>query len=190
MTDLHQQTVIAAEMAMAVYWNESDWLVHEEDGITYVAIEGTDSLIDWRRNCEFLITSSSEHLGFGAYARQLTTEMWASGVSLDPAQQTIICGHSLGGAVATIIAAQLQDHLPLLRLITFGSPRPGGRRFRERLKVPHMRYVHGEDVVPHMPMALLGFRHAGPATELKEPHGWGLHGISDHSMTSYKRLVV
>jgi hypothetical protein len=53
-----------------------------------------------------------------------------------------------------------------------------------------MRYVHGEDVVPHMPSALLGFRHAGPATELKEPHGWGLHGISDHSMTSYKRLVV
>jgi triacylglycerol lipase len=190
MTLTRDQISTAADMALLVYQDPSDWITYRDGFTTYIAVEGSDELADWRRNAEFLITSSSEHLGFGAYARELMAQMWIARVEIDPNQDTIICGHSLGGAVATIMAAQLQDQLPLLQLVTFGSPRPGGRRFKQRLRVPHYRFVHANDVVPTMPMAACGFRHTCPATQLGARR-WlrQLDGVHDHDMHIYRKLV-
>jgi pimeloyl-ACP methyl ester carboxylesterase len=187
MTNTHST---AAHLCLAVYLDPSDWTIHREGQTTWIAIEGSDELADWRRNSEFLITSSDEHLGFGSYARELMAQMWASGVLLDPNQHTVLCGHSLGGAVATIIAAELQDHLPNLELVTFGSPRPGGRRFRDRLRVPHTRYVHADDVVPRIPSPLMGFRHTTEPTWLGR-FDWRLllNGVIDHDMDTYLHLL-
>ncbi|NCA23684.1 MAG: lipase family protein [Betaproteobacteria bacterium] len=176
----------AAHLSRAVYLDPSDWSFHQKNAITWIAVEGSDELADWRRNLEFAITSSDEHLGFGTYARELMAQMWAAGIDLDPTRHTVLCGHSLGGAVATIIAAQLQDHIPSLELVTFGSPRPGGVRFRHRLRVPHTRYVHGHDVVPRLPSPLLGFRHTTPATVLPVIHDSALLGVVDHDMDGYR----
>lgn len=175
----------AAQLARRVYDIKPDWLAWERGDATFLAIEGSDELADWRRNFEFLITSSDEHLGFGSYARELMGQMLASGFRLDPKRHLILTGHSLGGAVATIIAAQLQGRIPNLTLVTFGSPRPGGRRFRERFKVPHFRYVHGQDVVPHLPSNLLGFRHTTTPRTLSIPHDSALSGVADHAMDGY-----
>ncbi len=87
--------------------------------------------------------------------------------------------------MATIIAAQLQQHIPKLTLVTFGSPRPGGRLFREQLRFPHYRYVHGDDVVPHLPMAAFGFRHTVDPIRLPVPNDSILKGIGDHDMDGY-----
>ncbi len=114
----HDALDIAASMAIDVYSNPKDWIVHRGLTATWIAIEGSDELADWRRNFEFLLTSSDEHLGFGSYARELMAQMWAQGLQVDHSIPTILCGHSLGGAVATIIAAQLQDHVPLPELVT------------------------------------------------------------------------
>jgi pimeloyl-ACP methyl ester carboxylesterase len=184
------QIKAAASMALEVYAHPRDWLVHSNGTTTWIAIEGSDELADWRRNFEFVLTSTDEHLGFGAYARELMTQMWAAGVQLDRNQTIVLTGHSLGGAVASIIAAQLQEQLPLLELVTFGSPRPGGKRFAERLTVPHHRYVHADDVVPHLPSPLLGFRHTAPALQL-EPFKAAhlLRGVKDHDMLIYRKLL-
>ncbi|MCE2836924.1 MAG: lipase family protein [Cyanobium sp. 49614_E6] len=186
----HDALDIAASMAIDVYSNPKDWIVHRGLTATWIAIEGSDELADWRRNFEFLLTSSDEHLGFGSYARELMAQMWAQGLQVDHSIPTILCGHSLGGAVATIIAAQLQDHVPLLELVTFGSPRPGGRRLARRLRVPHHRYVHANDIVPRMPGALFGFRHTAPALML-EPFDAAhlLRGVKDHDMGIYRQLI-
>lgn len=186
----HEQLQVAADMACRVYSDPKDWIIHTGVTATWVAIEGSDELADWRRNFEFFLTSTDEHLGFGTYARELMGQMLAAGIHLDATKPLILCGHSLGGAVATIIAAQLQDHLPLIELVTFGSPRPGGRRFRERLRVPHHRYVHADDVVPKLPAAVLGFRHTAPALQLEPSHpGHLLKGVKDHDMHIYRRLI-
>jgi pimeloyl-ACP methyl ester carboxylesterase len=186
--DIHIQR--AARYAQQVYQQPADWLVRQDPDITYIAIEGSDELADWRRNFEFMLTSSSEHLGFGTYARALMAQMWAAGVKLDRERVTVLCGHSLGGAVATVMASILQDHLPLLELVTFGSPRPGGKRFAERLTVPHLRYTHADDIVPHLPSSLLGFRHTAEPIQLDPFRAMHLlRGVRDHDMGCYRRIL-
>jgi predicted lipase len=87
-----------------------------------------------------------------------------------------ITGHSLGGALATIAAMDLEsgNHVPdrnhimprkvdVKSVYTFGSPRVGDGVFAEiyaeRLGFKTYRLTHGRDVVPSVPSTLLGFRH-------------------------------
>jgi len=125
----HNDVMTAATLSIDVYHLPLDWLVHEEDCTVWVAIEGSDESVDWRRNLEFVFTADDVHAGFANYATLLMAQILSAGTSFDSRKRLILCGHSLGGAVATIIASHLQPSFPHLGLITFGSPRPGGRRF-------------------------------------------------------------
>lgn len=180
----------AAQVARAVYDHPKDWLAHREGHKLWLAIEGTDCPLDWRRNLEFVFTADDQHAGFANYGTRLMAEMLAAGLQFSKADQLILSGHSLGGAVATSIAAALQDHLPQLDLVTFGSPRPGGRRFRDRLRVPHLRFVHGDDLVPHLPSAALGFRHTAPPRHLLISVDRLIDGIRDHAMDGYLQALL
>jgi predicted alpha/beta-hydrolase family hydrolase len=185
----HAQLQTAAFLAQQVYQQRPDWLAQTVDGTLFIAIEGTDEALDWRRNFEFVFTADDTHAGFANYSVLLMAQMWAAGVNLCRAEQVVVTGHSLGGAVATIIAAQLQDHHAPVHLVTFGSPRPGGAKFRDRLRIPHDRFVHGMDVVPHMPLAAFGFRHTSPAIVLPEDNDNVLKSVADHDMSIYRRLI-
>jgi len=73
-----------------------------------------------------------------------------------------VTGHSLGGAIATLAAADLYSLTPDLTLYTFGSPRVGDLRFAtyfDRIVPDTWRVVHNHDLVPHIPQRFLGFRH-------------------------------
>ncbi len=66
-----------------------------------------------------------------------------------------VCGHSLGGAGATILSALLKEKncTSGLRLYTYGSPRTGTRSFVERYQsIVHHRHVNDDDLVPQVPM--------------------------------------
>ncbi len=186
----HNDVVTAAQLSLDVYHLPLDWLVHEQDGTTWVAIEGSDESVDWRRNLEFVFTADDVHAGFANYATLLMAQILSAGTSFDSRKRLILCGHSLGGAVATIIASHMQDHFPRLGLVTFGSPRPGGRKFRDRLQVEHKRFVHGDDIVPHLPSSLLGFRHTVPEQMLPIAGDTPLRGIADHDMDFYLNALL
>ena len=68
-----------------------------------------------------------------------------------------ICGHSLGGAMATIACSRLQDKVDAL--FTYGSPRTGTKKFAKSIKTPHFRHVNNNDLVTCVPFAMLGYRH-------------------------------
>ena len=89
-----------------------------------------------------------------------------------------ITGHSLGGALATIAALDLDSwnyanetnnkrmikrKIDIRNVYTFGSPRVGDFDFAEvyaeRLGFKTYRITHGKDVVPSVPNTLLGYRH-------------------------------
>jgi len=70
----------------------------------------------------------------------------------------LICGHSLGGAMATIAASRLNELVDAL--YTYGSPRVGTRKFCKSLNnIPHYRHVNNNDLVTSVPPAFLGYRH-------------------------------
>lgn len=91
------------------------------------------------------------------------------------------CGHSLGGAMATICAGRCM--LSYIKsepegLYTFGSPRVGCKRYVNHVKLPHYRWVNNNDIVTRVPPAWLGYRHSGTEMymdrlgRLKDLQGW------------------
>lgn len=74
------------------------------------------------------------------------------------------CGHSLGGAMATICAGRcLLSHIDSNpeRLFSFGSPRVGNPRYTQYTKLDHLRYVNNNDIVTRVPPGWFGYRHCG-----------------------------
>ncbi len=94
----------------------------------------------------------------------------------------LITGHSLGGALATLCAADVAEswaqapeqrhQRPRIVLHTFGSPRVGDAVFVSRLAahVPTaLRFVAGLDLVPSVPLVAMGYAHAGMGVHLPHP---------------------
>tara|TARA_Y100000356_G_scaffold134657_1_gene144602 strand:- start:366 stop:1148 length:783 start_codon:yes stop_codon:yes gene_type:complete len=123
------------------------------------------------------------------------------------------CGHSLGGAMATILAQRLEykNHHNIDTLFTFGSPRAGGPLFSQwcDANLNHQRFVNNNDVVPCVP-TYIRWRHNGKclyikstgevtelgrySTERIRDKGWSLlktifkgrlDFIADHNMDDY-----
>jgi hypothetical protein len=94
--------------------------------------------------------------------RKAVAHWWGQGV----ARQVVFTGHSLGGALATLAAADLSDMLRpgQLSVIGFGSPRVGDQEFR-RYVTPLIgnfyRQVESNDAIVHTPGTKLGYVHVG-----------------------------
>lgn len=74
------------------------------------------------------------------------------------------CGHSLGGAMATICASRCYlSHIPSNpeQLFTFGSPRVGNGKYVNHVNLNHIRWVNNNDLVTRVPPAWVGYRHTG-----------------------------
>ena len=94
-------------------------------------------------------------------------------------------GHSLGGALCTLLAADLGASVKsgsrnfTVTAINFGSPRVGNRAFvamYNDLVPDSVRVVNGDDLVPTLP-ALLGYRHVDHGVRIDTDGG--LAGCSD-----------
>lgn len=74
------------------------------------------------------------------------------------------CGHSLGGAMATICAGRcFLSHIESNpeQLYTFGSPRVGDKTYINYVTLEHFRFVNNNDIVTRVPPVFLGYRHCG-----------------------------
>jgi triacylglycerol lipase len=85
-----------------------------------------------------------------------------------------ITGHSLGGALAELCAAQalFVSHIPVQGVYTFGQPRVGNKAFadavNEKLGSGIYRFVNHRDIVPRVPLFSMGFCHYGNQTFFDE----------------------
>jgi len=140
-------------------------------GDVIVAFRGSSSAMDWMHNAVALQTTLSPwtdvrvHAGFLHQYRSLHHRLAELLHSLD-AKHLLLCGHSLGGALACVAAAMLLSSYTG-DLVTFGAPRVGNARFAEVVRsrcVRITRVVHSRDVVPTAPLRLLGYEHVSPET--------------------------
>jgi len=171
-----------------VYPHDQDFLVSRKiAGHTILAVEGTKETTDWVTNLKFLIKRDDCHRGFKNNANRTLAQLVVAYEGLNPERKLVIAGHSLGGATATLIADLLwESGNTNVALVTAGSPRPGGRRLRRRLKdLEHHRFVHGNDIVPGTPPWLAGYVHTHPKVYLKDEVETRFDGVADHNIGDY-----
>lgn len=87
-----------------------------------------------------------------------------------PTAKVMVTGHSLGGAMANILVADMSfnNYIDGMELYTFGTPRTGNKEFATlglTNRNVHYRLVNKNDLIPHLPPALL-YTYAHTATEI------------------------
>ena len=135
-------------------------------GEAYIAIRGTDSKYDWLDNCRtkrIYITKAGPysqiqaHAGFIRHAKLVRDELDQQDArTLIGRHDLYLTGHSLGGAVATLLPLVCGWMAPE-RLVTFGAPRCLGYESAGMYPFDCTRFVGATDIVPLMP---LRFRYA------------------------------
>lgn len=177
------------------------------------AIRGTDTLLEWLHDGSFLMVASPipgvrgrTEDGFTAVYRSLRmgqangsqTVRDSMGNYLDTAAATsvTICGHSLGGALATLLAIDVALNTSCRDLVayTYASPRTGDHEFAGSYNaaVPSsFRVANRQDLVPKLPPFLpLPYEHVNTECMLNPPPGAIKPTIGCmHHLTSYLWLM-
>lgn len=95
-----------------------------------------------------------------------------------------LCGHSLGGALATLVGALMTvTGRPPVEIVTFGAPRVGMSLFVDSLQhVAIRQYTYGNDFVPMVPTHPPFVHARTPLIHL----GNRLEGLwADHALSAY-----
>jgi predicted lipase len=130
-----------------------------------VSFRGSSDIENWISNFEARYTepyadkSIKVHNGLYAEYLEYKTEIMEY-----LAPNMVINGHSSGGAVSMFFAYDIHATQPTVNVTayTFGKPRIGNDRFVESAKdITHYRITHHDDIVPHVPEEILGYRHTG-----------------------------
>ncbi|MDD5358352.1 MAG: lipase family protein [Candidatus Nanoarchaeia archaeon] len=106
-------------------------------------------------------------------------------------KKIVLIGHSLGSALATLCAVDIQYNLSGMDIqcITFGSPRVGNVYFQRSYnqRVPNtFRYVYKNDFFIHIPPKCIEFEHIGNMIQLGKP---GCLSFKDHDIMRYREAI-
>jgi triacylglycerol lipase len=156
--------------------NTAQALAAASEEMILVAFRGTEParLADWLVDAEIIQKPWRDYFGKPDLGRvhhgfvRNTSFVWEQlSQFVDDArrnkQSLWITGHSLGGAMALIAAAAFtfSGHQAVNGLYTFGQPRTGNcaltAKCNRQLRTVTFRVVNNEDIVPHMPPAIIPF---------------------------------
>jgi predicted lipase len=138
----------------------------------YIVWRGSESKKDFQNDASidkvpFLNDGEKVHIGFKYCWESVLGDTYdAIETALENLQgktkDIVVCGHSLGGAVATLYAHSIKKHYPHynVKSVTIGSPRVGNKTFKDNYDlsdIDTLRVVHNNDLVTHTPY--IGFQH-------------------------------
>eukprot|EP00611_Tribonema_gayanum_P025425 TRINITY_DN577_c0_g1_i1.p1 TRINITY_DN577_c0_g1~~TRINITY_DN577_c0_g1_i1.p1 ORF type:complete len:404 (-),score=46.99 TRINITY_DN577_c0_g1_i1:179-1228(-) len=139
----------------------STWFRYGDECILGAAQVNTETPLGHKTSVGAPTSIGLVHRGFCEYYTSLSDlglpEEIVALADLHPSYTIYTTGHSLGGAAATLAAADLSLRFGVprerLQLYTFGAPRPGDASFGALIGA-HVgaayRVVHAGDVVPHL----------------------------------------
>lgn len=150
-------------------------IVKHVDGVVYIVFRATDTDADWKvhfsefsaeRNHFFDIVDprirvhggwSADYVGIRKYILNEVSFFLEKGFC-----EFCVVGHSYGGALASACALDLTAYFGIsVSIVTFGAPRMGNKHFvnalMERVVSEH-HFVYGNDGVPLLPPAFVGYR--------------------------------
>jgi triacylglycerol lipase len=149
--------LLFAEVKMGIRVASTHGIVAERDDATIVAFAGTDPVVlaNWISDLETKMTADHVATGFQTAARSILPSLKAALAKPAAAgKKLFITGHSLGGAIAHLIAERIADARAsaVEAVYTIGCPRVGAKAFadayNEKLGPRTFRLVHGQDIVP------------------------------------------
>jgi predicted lipase len=111
------------------------------------------------------------HLGYGRMWRRLRSRAFDMLDTVPASKPLIITGHSLGGATATVCAADMfHKGWQASRLVTFGAPKCVNKEAAAAIKCPIKRYVNDADWAPSWPPSFT-LRHPSRKIDIMSPRG-------------------
>jgi predicted lipase len=142
-------------------------------GDVVIAIRGTEGTLEWIHDaeflqvpCPFLVGAGHTEDGFTAMYGSLRTDAAPNSPSVvnalaklsfpRPVSSVTICGHSLGGSLATLLALDVAANTVFTNpaLYTYGSPRTGDSLFAstfDQVVKNSFRIANRVDIVPALP---------------------------------------
>jgi len=121
----------------------------------FITVRGTHNNQNLSEDLDISVRSDRKvdipvHTGFDLAARAVFNDLKPQ---LKPGYKTYVTGHSLGGAIAAILAIYLiEDGVKVERVVTFGQPRFTTAEGVKRLGfLPLTRVVDENDIVPLVP---------------------------------------
>jgi predicted lipase len=112
--------------------------------------------------CKGCLIHSGFYLDYLSVSPQISTAL-DSLTQAFPTAKVVVTGSSLGGALATVAALELQAITNKVEeLHVFGCPRVGNANYAQYLflSLPTVfRVVHNRDIVPHLPLVTQNYHH-------------------------------
>ena len=152
--------------------SDTQGFVATRDKAIYVVWRGSESKKDFQNDASidkvpFINDGEKVHIGFKYCWESVVGDTYdAIDTAIENLQgettDIVVCGHSLGGAVATLYAHSIKKHYPHynVKCVTIGSPRVGNKTFKDNYdsyEIDTLRVVHNNDLVTHTPY--IGFQH-------------------------------
>jgi len=160
------ETLVLGDSIHTFQCDEFHGFVASQRDVAIVAFRGTESIGNALTDVETALVRHGifpglVHLGFAHAADTVYPTVRVLATALDRRLPILVTGHSLGGALASLVAHRLaSEAFPVRAVYTYGSPRPGDRNFRDAYRLPNYRFVNDNDLVPHLPLRWC-YRHVG-----------------------------
>ncbi len=189
-------------------WVTYGYVLVDAAGNFVIAFRGTEGIWEWVHDAMFLLAPcpiqgavGSTHDGISLIFKSLTLEI-NSKISLvdafsvlkgDDCKSVTVCGHSLGGALATLAGYDLalNSRLENISVYSYASPRIGDEKFvfGYNVAVPNtFRIANRLDLVPKLPLPPF-FEHVEHLIDLT-PTGLVWPEIAcEHALDTYMYLL-